>query len=298
VVTYYHVAGETFDRHLFELSAEVLALQSPHCSRARNTINACASFVTAIKSSASKQSRSSVLAASKKARSRERCDERLLEASSYRRLMTSEPSIQTVRSTRQPGPRMSGGKSARLIEEQHRDPNMLLSGDALAEQAHVGAFRRTTSGRVARGGLLHRLGGLQVDRPRHGDTSAAVLLGEAKQQQPPECARFLPRPAWPALSKRAAPRAAAHRSNSQQTRPRAAAPVQTREWPTTVPDDPFRPPAAARRASALATSGSLVGLDSRQPFASALAPGSIGRLGSSRTTGSQPEGGAVRCLAT
>jgi hypothetical protein len=151
VLTYYHVAGETFDRHLFELSAEVLALQSPHCPRARNTINACASFVTAIKSSACKHSSSSALAASEKARSRERCDERLLEASSYRRLMTSDPSIQTIRSTRQPGPRMSGGKSARLIEEQHRDPNMLLSGDALAEQAHVGALegQRAVASRVA-----------------------------------------------------------------------------------------------------------------------------------------------------
>jgi hypothetical protein len=37
-----------------------------------------------------------------------------------------------------------------------------------------------------------------------GDAWAAVLLGEAKQQRPPECVRCLRRRAWPALSKRAA----------------------------------------------------------------------------------------------
>ena len=53
----------------------------------------------------------------------------------------------------------------------------------------------------------------------------AVLLGEAKQQRHAETARRLLRPAWPALSERAA-RAAAHQSNSDRTERCTRAPAQ------------------------------------------------------------------------
>ena len=64
----------------------------------------------------------------------------------------------------------------------------------------------TTSRLSADARLLHRPGDPQVDGPRGRCPVVAVLLGEAKQQRHAETARCLLRPAWPALSKRAAPR--------------------------------------------------------------------------------------------
>ena len=62
----------------------------------------------------------------------------------------------------------------------------------------------TTSRLSADARLLHRPGDPQVDGPRGRCPVVAVLLGEAKQQRHAETARCLLRPAWPALSKRAA----------------------------------------------------------------------------------------------
>ena len=69
-----------------------------------------------------------------------------------------------------------------------------------------------------------------------GDAWAAVLLGEANQQRPPEWARCLRRRERRALSKRAA-RAAAHQSNSHRTEHCVAAAAQTQRRGYAQPRD-------------------------------------------------------------
>jgi hypothetical protein len=86
----------------------------------------------------------------------------------------------------------------------------------------------------------------------NGDAQAAVLLGEAKQQRPPECARCLPDVCGPALSKRAAC-AAADRSSSQQTQRRAAALAQQEASDAPAPDYRFARPDVAELTIELAT---------------------------------------------
>jgi hypothetical protein len=93
--------------------------------------------------------------------------------------------------------------------------------------------RTTTSGHSARGGVLHRPGGPQVNALDADAASAAVPLREAKQPPPPGWGTWLLR-SWHgrALSKWTA--AAAHRSDSRQTQPRATAAAQIQAcvaWP-------------------------------------------------------------------